>query len=310
MDLFPDLISHIRGFLPDSLNVCLVSKTFNAERSKKGKILTTKLKVPEFNLEWAYAEILRTKSVRSVEYHHILALLKAAAFQRDLPFCLRVLDENPNLVETAVTVACTQGFLELLQAVFPRRTVLDRQKRIISESQLAAFYGHSKILQWLRGNGYRVFTTAHLNDAVEGNHMETIQWLCEHGAPWSEFTMCFAIRGGRLDIIQWIRARGCPWSWNTTKLAIELGHLEILQWVLSDGCPWSHGSLLIARNNRHKRPDILVWITRHVNQVGVLFMNRAGEQLEIERQVREAESLESAVKVFRDLVGTREDLWR
>jgi hypothetical protein len=308
MDLFPELITHIRGFLPDSLNVCLVSKTFNEERSKKGKVIKTRLKVPEFNLEWAYAEIM---SSGSPKYYHMLALLKAVAFQRDLPFCLRVLDENPELItiETAVDIACTQGFLELLQAAFPRRTTLERQRRILSESQLAAFYGHLEILKWLSENGYHVFTTSHLNDAIEGNHLETIRWLREHGTPWGDFTMSFAIRGNCLDIIKWIRKHGCPWSWNTTRLAIELGNLDILQWVLSDGCPWSHGSLLIARNNRYKRPDILVWITRHVNQVGILFMNRAEPQLEIERRVREAESLESAVKVFRDLVGTREDLW-
>lgn len=50
------------------------------------------------------------------------------------------------------------------------------------------------------------------------------QWLS-----WDARTCALAVQGGHLEMLQWWRAHGCPWDAQTCALAARIGHMEMLQ---------------------------------------------------------------------------------
>jgi hypothetical protein len=301
MDLPTDILCVIRGFLPDSLNICLVSKSFSEERTQAGRIQTN-LNIPELNLEWAKVEILQKSPL--VRYPYVRDLLKASVFQKNLSFAKKLVEEAPFILEAAVSFACTYGFLELLQATY---RFGERKPRCnLPELELAASHGHLELVKWLNEQGQSCTGVNALHEAAKNGHMETVQWLVDHGAAWSDYTISLAIMSCRLDIVQYLRQRGCPWSVDTTKIAIRHGTLKILQWVVENQCPWSDGSTAEAVYYGHKNPEIVVWVFRRMGESGSLFKESSAEHLEIERNVRKAETQSEAVEVF---LGAVRDGW-
>ena len=73
--------------------------------------------------------------------------------------------------------------------------------------------------------------------AAEGGHLQVLQWACENGCPWDEWTCAYAAQGRHLEVLKWARANGCPWSAVTCAVAAGGGHLEVLKWARVNGCP-------------------------------------------------------------------------
>ena len=46
-----------------------------------------------------------------------------------------------------------------------------------------------------------------------------------------------AMEGGHLEVLQWARANGCPWDEWTCHNAAAGGHLEVLRWAHANECP-------------------------------------------------------------------------
>lgn len=278
MDLPTDIIGVIRGFLPDSLNVCLVSKSFSEERTQAGRIQTN-LNIPDLNLEWARTEILQKSPL--VRYPYVRDLIKASILQRNILVAMKIVEEAPFILEAAVTLACKYGFLELLQATY---RFGERKPRCNTpELELAASYGQLELVKWLNEQGQPCNGVNALHEAAKNGHLETVQWLCDHGAAWSDYTVSLAIMSCRLDIVRLLRRRGCPWSVDTTKIAIRHGTLKILQWVVENGCNWSWGSTAEAVYRGRNNPEIVVWVFRRMGESGSLFKESSAEHLEIER---------------------------
>lgn len=236
MELPTDILGVIRGFLPDTLNICLAFQQFNTERSQ-GKLLT-KLNTPGLDLNWAHSEIFRGPHNITL-YRLGRDLIQDAIIRKDLHMALEVLEDAPFVAENAALGSCKHGFLDLLKVVYRHP---DREKRHYTtgiEIETAALYGHLDVAEWLCEQGQPCNEMA-LNAAARGGHTDLVKWMCDHGAKWSDFTIRSAVQSGRLELVQFLRQQGCPWSWNATKAAVEHGQSEILQWLVANGCPWSY----------------------------------------------------------------------
>jgi len=75
---------------------------------------------------------------------------------------------------------------------------------------------------------------------------------------WDEAVSYGAVEGGHLQVLQWLRRNGCPWSAKTSGRAASCGHLAILQWLQAHGCPWDAGIWEDALLGRHAH--IVQWL--------------------------------------------------
>ena len=48
-----------------------------------------------------------------------------------------------------------------------------------------------------------------------------------------------AVQGGHLELLQWVHTNGCPWDERTCSMAVCDGHLEVLKWARANGFPWN-----------------------------------------------------------------------
>jgi hypothetical protein len=69
--------------------------------------------------------------------------------------------------------------------------------------------------------------------------LEVLKLAREHDCPWDESTCRLAVEGGHLEVLQWAREQDppCEWGDGTRGLAAAAGHMEVLRWALENGCP-------------------------------------------------------------------------
>jgi hypothetical protein len=240
MELPTDIIGVIRGFLPNSLNVRLVSKAFSTTGSKGGHV--TYLNTPGINLKWALAEFLRSNG--KLTYLEARGFLTVAADQQDLSFARTIVPH----------VATHSDFV------------------------WAASHGHVKVLQLLHDLG--------------------IQWKA-----WSGLVMDYSAQKGQIESVRWLCQHGATWSQDATKWAAFYGHLEVLQWLISNGCPYRIRDILAETRSLLWKvgAECRVWAFRFQGSDGDLFGVTPTEYTrEIEKSVRDSPTLEEAVRVFAD----------
>jgi hypothetical protein len=131
----------------------------------------------------------------------------------------------------------------------------------------AAFQGRLPVLRLLHALGHKWHTKA-CDSAVEGGHLEVLQWLGEHGCAYKVTAMMrkaatyghvhildwlllqrggrlgadmmhAAAQGGQLLMCQYLRSIGCGWNAQVCDVAASNGHLSVLQYLREHGCPWS-----------------------------------------------------------------------
>jgi len=99
------------------------------------------------------------------------------------------------------------------------------------------FATNRSIVEWLSEHGcpWSSYCCAHF--ASKGA-LTRLKVLRELGCPWDSLTCACAAAAGHLDVLQWARAQGCPWDALTCAGAAQCGHLQVLQWARQNGCPW------------------------------------------------------------------------
>jgi hypothetical protein len=163
--------------------------------------------------------------------------------------------------------------------------------------QLAAYFGHFKLLKWLRSTQpYTKWGKKVCAQAAGGGHLDILKWLRSQGAPWNKRTCEYAAEGGHIHILKWVRfgqdenpegpcplsrwvcayAAGeghlnllqwlrfptsglsAPWDEHTSAFAAESGHLEVLKWARENGAPLGVFTCALAARGGHL--DILKWL--------------------------------------------------
>lgn len=100
----------------------------------------------------------------------------------------------------------------------------------------SAFWGHLRVLQWLREHGcpWDSDTCAW---AAKGNQFEVLRWAHENGAEMGAATCAYSAELGNLEILKYARANGAPWDKRTRMWANRAGHSEIVSYAIANGCP-------------------------------------------------------------------------
>jgi len=114
--------------------------------------------------------------------------------------------------------------------------------------QEVAQAGDIKAMQWLLGHG-GWWRPMFLENAAAAGQLAFLQWALnqirfDHFPWWNrECLPAAAARGGHLHVVQWLRQHGWPWSDSTCSAAARGGYLELLQWAMAHGCPWNSQAL-------------------------------------------------------------------
>ena len=80
-------------------------------------------------------------------------------------------------------------------------------------------------------------------DAVCGEHMNMLEWLCAINWPRDESACRGAAEDGQLEILRWLRSREPPFPWDESccEAACDAKELQVLRWMRAQDppCPWS-----------------------------------------------------------------------
>lgn len=108
----------------------------------------------------------------------------------------------------------------------------------------AAAGGRAEVLTWLRERGHPLWDPADwwytvCDVAARAGNLDTLRYLRDAGAPWTERTCRHAAENGHLDVLRWARAADppCPWDMMTVYEAIENKQTATLEWAIANGCP-------------------------------------------------------------------------
>ena len=95
----------------------------------------------------------------------------------------------------------------------------------------AAGQGHLKVLEYARAQLPPCSWIAATCAAASGGHLECLQWLHEHGCPWTVGVSLAAAKSGHLEMLRWAAEHGCPVSRNVVQSAALTGQLPCLRWL-------------------------------------------------------------------------------
>lgn len=70
-------------------------------------------------------------------------------------------------------------------------------------------------------------------------HLECLQLLHIHGAPWDEATARYAAMAPDSACWQYLHENGCPWDERTAELAAKVGKIDTLRYAMEQGCPYN-----------------------------------------------------------------------
>jgi len=105
-------------------------------------------------------------------------------------------------------VSCAKLYLDTERLDYNTRT------KLLFES--SACDGKLDVLKWGHGSGYELETILENGEiadvALNGQHLEVVQYLRTIGIEWDERTCSHAAEGGHLELLKWARANGCPWD--------------------------------------------------------------------------------------------------
>ena len=190
--------------------------------------------------------------------------------------------------------AIIYGQLEMLKIIYARG-YLSKGKDYID---WAAFYGHSKILFWLRSKGYE-WSEETCNSAAEVGHLELLKSLISRGCPFNQLkTRITAVECGQVEVLKfvhyykrspcttrwdqetlggaasyrqletakWALANGCPWSENTVEYALQCCYFDFFKWAVTNGCPYDNEEVILSLPEEDDfRDDMLEWLRSREN---------------------------------------------
>jgi tRNA(Ile)-lysidine synthase TilS/MesJ len=95
--------------------------------------------------------------------------------------------------------------------------------------------------------------------AVNGDHMEVLQYLHENGCPWDSDACHIAAGNCNLEILKYLHDNGCPWDEWTLSIANDKGHHPshryVIEYLIANGCP------------RHDRGWTVIWNSNNNNLI-------------------------------------------
>lgn len=118
----------------------------------------------------------------------------------------------------------------------------------------AARHGHLHVLKWLGAEKMREQT---MLAAIEGRHLEIMQWLHENGhrctydalwlAAWLGAEMFDgAARAGHVEALQWLHDRGVRGTEHVISWVIPSGHHRVVRWLHDHGYALPAAAFLLA----------------------------------------------------------------
>jgi hypothetical protein len=158
---------------------------------------------------------------------------------------------------------------------------------IFSSCNTFAFYGCLYLLEYAQTQ-LNVLCDRHTTlKAIEGGHLNVLEYLITNGYPWNELALIVATRNRHLEILKWAVPSRFSFDPQITLIAIKEGNLDILKWAIEQGielneklcnlaaetgnlniliflrslnppCPWN--SETCTKAVCQKRLDILIWL--------------------------------------------------
>jgi hypothetical protein len=156
--------------------------------------------------------------------------------------------KNNNFLDIKTPVLCSfQGQQEVDICILSNGQKKNNHHIDLWTALYAAEYGYLNILEWLKDNNHKIYTTrltyAH---AIKGGHMDVIEWIRKNSDDinkLNKMTCESAAKYGQLDVLIWARSltgkNECPWNEVTCANAVRGEFLDILKWSRKNGCPWN-----------------------------------------------------------------------
>jgi len=73
-------------------------------------------------------------------------------------------------------------------------------------------------------------------EAVNGGHLNVMQWLRDTGCRWNVLACEAAAKKGYFEILKWLHKEGCPWDETTFSGATFANNFEMVKWLHKEGC--------------------------------------------------------------------------
>ena len=171
------------------------------------------------------------------------------------------------------SAAVERGGPELLDWMRDRVAVRWRDDMAVRVGEYAAYLGRVDLVTWSVERGFRDWRRL-AREAAAGGRPEVLVWLQERGHPlWDPadwyYTVCdVAARAGKLETLRYLRDAGAPWTERTCRHAAENGHLDVLRWARAADppCPWT--SMTVYEAIENNQTATLEWAIAHGAPVG------------------------------------------
>jgi hypothetical protein len=135
-------------------------------------------------------------------------------------------------------------------------------------SSLAAAGGSARILEYLQKQNLLSAPADCLKPhcclitaAARRGHTAAVVWLYERGYPVGERACAGAAVGGHLELLQWMRAHGAPWDERyIVDQALQGGSLAFLEWLKTEGSMQGELDQLVAKACRRDNLQLAEWL--------------------------------------------------
>ncbi len=125
--------------------------------------------------------------------------------------------------------------------------------------------GHLNVLEWLLKHGDRPNSWTYAY-AAERGHLHVLQWLETIGVPRdSHMISSYAARGGHLYILEWLRSlcgKNTEWHPSLYSFAANKGHINVLEWI-KENTPLDCDDYACTSAAAEGHLDVLKWLKKH-----------------------------------------------
>ena len=149
-------------------------------------------------------------------------------------------EEFPSIVETPLSVAASEGNIDLVQYLVVAGADLNIPSFIGTPLHRAALAGHMDVVRYLVKVGAdknaRHKGDTPMGTAAMGRHFDIVTYLAEQGAVIDDFVLSRVCRENRFDLLQSLVAKGAKVEESSClKIAAESGRLDMVEWLIQEG---------------------------------------------------------------------------
>jgi hypothetical protein len=103
------------------------------------------------------------------------------------------------------------------------------------------------------------------------NNLDCMRYAHEHGCPWNRDALLVSAEKGNLECMLYALEHGCPGQNLVCKVAAQHGNLNCLQCAHEHGCPWDHDTTVAAAQHAIKTTDPSFACLKYANEHGCPF---------------------------------------